>query len=162
MDSLHTALSFAGILPKESVDYVVSFFEKKVLKSETYFLKLASTSHEIGFVSEGIIRSYTIDKHGEEITKYFVRKNQFVVDLESYYSMSPAEMALQAVVDSTLFIIHRNTWNMLSEKIPKLYILTKTLTEATLLNKIKDNDFLNYGTAVDKYQEFLRRYPDLA
>ncbi|MBO3273152.1 hypothetical protein [Hymenobacter defluvii] len=35
------------------------------------------------------------------------------------------------------------------------------LTEATLLNKIKDNDFLHFGTAKQKYQEFVKRYPDL-
>ncbi|MDH5604324.1 MAG: hypothetical protein OEY51_10300 [Cyclobacteriaceae bacterium] len=39
--------------------------------------------------------------------------------------------------------------------------MMESLTEATLLNKIKDNDFLNYGTAKDKYQEFIKRYPDL-
>ena len=39
--------------------------------------------------------------------------------------------------------------------------MMESLTEATLLNKIKDNDFLNYGTAKDKYQEFLKWYPDL-
>ncbi len=31
-----------------------------------------------------------------------------------------------------------------------------------LLNKIKDNDFLNFRTAADKYREFVKRYPDLA
>lgn len=35
------------------------------------------------------------------------------------------------------------------------------LTEATLLNKIKDNDFLHFGTAKQKNQEFVNRYPDL-
>jgi hypothetical protein len=32
----------------------------------------------------------------------------------------------------------------------------------TFLNKIKDADFLRFGTAKEKYAEFVRRYPDLA
>lgn len=35
-------------------------------------------------------------------------------------------------------------------------------TETALLTKLKDNDFLNYGTAAVKYKEFVARYPDLA
>ena len=45
---------------------------------------------------------------------------------------------------------------------PQLFILSKSLTEAALLNKLKDKDFLHFGTARQKYQEFVRRYPDLA
>lgn len=48
------------------------------------------------------------------------------------------------------------------EEIPKFFILSKSLAESALLNKLKDNDFLNFGTATDKYREFLHRYPDLA
>jgi hypothetical protein len=42
---------------------------------------------------------------------------------------------------------------------PTLYIFIKSITEAQLLNKIKDNDFLNFGDAKTKYVEFIKRYP---
>jgi hypothetical protein len=56
----------------------------------------------------------------------------------------------------------RRDWERLTEKIPKLFILMKSLSEALMLNKLKDLDFLNFGTATDKYKEFLKRHPDLA
>ncbi|MCB0637866.1 MAG: Crp/Fnr family transcriptional regulator [Lewinella sp.] len=162
MDRLHEALSFGGILPRESVDHILSHVEDVRLVPQEYFLLPGAISNRLGFVNEGILRSYALGPDGEEVTKYFIRPKQFAVDLESYYNNHPSEAALQAVVPTQVFTIGRNAWNRLSEEIPKMYILMKSLTEATLLNKIKDNDFLNFGTASDKYREFLRRYPDLA
>ena len=162
MDKLKAALSFGGILPTESIAYIGSHFEQKRLKANDHFLDFGRTSHEFGFVDSGAFRSYSLSSAGEEVTKYFIRQNQFLVDLESYYSQKPGDCALQAVTDAQVFTMKRFVWDKLTEEVPKLYILTKSLTEAALLNKMKDNDFLNYGTAVDKYQEFLKRYPDLA
>lgn len=162
MEKLRTAFNFGGILPADSIEYVVSHFQQQELKALDHFHQLGMVQHGFGFVNKGIFRSYALDKEGEEVTKYFIRQNQFVVDLESYYSLKPSESALQAVVESELFVIKRSAWDKLNEEVPKLFLLTKSLTEAALLNKIKDNDFLNYGTAIDKYKEFIKRYPDLA
>jgi hypothetical protein len=46
-------------------------------------------------------------------------------------------------------------------QIPKLFILSKLLTQVALLNNLKDSDFLHFGTAKQKYEEFVKRYPDL-
>lgn len=162
MDKLKAALSFGGILTEENINRIIKHFEEKTVKANEHFLNLSNISNEIGFVSKGILRCYSIDKQGEEVTKYFIRQNQFAVDLESYYSIKPASSGIKAIADSKLFTIKKSIWEKLSREVSNLYILTKSLSEAHLLNKIKDNDFLNFGTAKDKYEEFVRRYPDLA
>lgn len=60
-----------------------------------------------------------------------------------------------------MIVIDRKTWEYFSVNISNFYIYSKTVTEATLLNKIKDNDFLNYGSAEDKYRELFNRYPEI-
>ena len=162
MEKLKAALSFGGILPTESIAYITAHFEQKSLKANDHFLDFGRTAHEFGFVNTGVFKSYDLSQTGEEVIKYFIRQNQFLIDLESYYSQKPGDSALQAVTDAQVFTMKKYNWDRLTEEVPKLFILTKSLTEAALLNKLKDNDFLNFGTAVDKYQEFLKRYPDLA
>ncbi|UZR97932.1 Crp/Fnr family transcriptional regulator [Chondrinema litorale] len=161
MNGLHRAMSFGGILPQQSIDYVVDHFKPLSLKANENFQSHGVVAHEVGFVLEGVLRNFSYSKNGDDVTKYFIRQNQFAVDLESYYSLKPSETILQAVVDAQLLVIKRQVWDRLNEEVPKLYILTKSLTEATLLNKIKDNDFLNFGTAKEKYLEFVNRYPEL-
>jgi CRP-like cAMP-binding protein len=162
MEKLCAALSFGGILTKEEIDDIILHFEEKQLQAGKEFLSIGKVCNEIGFVDSGIIRGYSVSAKGEEATKYFFREKQFIVNLESYYSHKPSTMALQAITSSRVLSIKRQSWEELTEKIPKLFILTKSLAEANLLNKLKDNDFLNFGTAAGKYGEFIKRYPELA
>lgn len=162
MKKLKAALGFGGILSKENIDVVVSYFKEKKLEPGAEFLSIGNLSDEIGFIDTGIIRTYLITERGEEVTRYFFRENQFIVDLESYYDHSPSIYPFQAVTKCQIYFIKQRDWEKLTESIPQLFILTKSLSEAVLLNKLKNNEFLNYGTATEKYKEFLNRYPDLA
>lgn len=162
MKNLINALSFGGILTDDELEHVAGSFDELMLEPGDEFLSVGRISNRIGFVDEGILRVYAVNEEAKEATKYFIRKNQFAVDIESFYEDSPSTSTIEAVIESRLYTISRRQWHKLYEEVPKLYILTKNLTEAGLLNKIKDNEFLQFGSAKDKYLEFIRRYPDLA
>lgn len=161
MEKLRSALAFGGILAPEDIDSVASQFKVKTLKQDEYFQELGKTANEIAFVNKGILRVYGTDDKYNDITKFFIRENQFFSDIESYYSQKASSNAIQAVTGAELLVIQNQTLEKLSQQIDNLFIFQKTITEATLLNKIKDNDFLNFGNAKTKYREFLKRYPEL-
>jgi CRP-like cAMP-binding protein len=162
MQKLREALSFGGILSEKDIDFSCSKYHELSLKPGEDFFAEGSICTQIGFVQEGILRSFTSTPDGNEVTKYFIRPGQFAVDLESYYNQTPCDASIQATVPVRLFVIDKSDWTVLIETVPKLFIYSKTVSEASLLNKIKDNDFLNFGTATDKYREFVKRYPDVA
>lgn len=162
MDKLKQALSFGGILSDESIETVYKSFDKKLLKFSDHFHQIGHVCNEIAFVEKGVLRMYTLDLEGNEVTKYFVRESQFVTDLESYYNQEPSNDGYQAVTDSEIYTITKARMMGLTEKMPNLFIFLKNTTETQLLNKIKDNDFLNYGSSKTKYLEFIKRYPKLA
>ncbi|MBZ4192612.1 Crp/Fnr family transcriptional regulator [Niabella beijingensis] len=162
MEKLRSVLSFGGILSKDAIEQVAAHFKRRLLKTNDHFQEVHKTAREIAFVENGILRVYAADCNGNEVTKYFIRENQFFVDLESYYTATPATDACQAAVHSELYTVHKSVIEKLSDETPNLYIFIKTLTEASLMNKIKDNDFLNFGDSKTKYLEFVKRYPNLA
>lgn len=161
-EKLNYVLQYGGILSKKEIEIILPKYHKIELKTGNEFLSIGKVSNQIGFVEEGILRVYFLAEKGNEVTKYFTRSNQFAVDIESYYNNTPSTYSMQAVIPTTVFSMTRSTWNELSEEVPKLFMLMKSLTEVTLLNKIKDNEFLTYGTAKEKYNAFLAQYPDLA
>jgi len=162
MDKLKAILRFGAILTDENINQIASNFKQKHIKASEHFLEVGQIAHEIAFIDSGIIRIYKPDYDGNEITKYFFKENQFFVDLESYYSAGPSSDAFQAVVDSEIYTIRKISIDKLCEQIPNFFIFLKSITETTLLNKIKDNDFLNFGNSKIKYLEFVKRYPNLA
>ncbi|MFH6959146.1 Crp/Fnr family transcriptional regulator [Flavobacterium aquidurense] len=161
MEKLKSALAFGGILTALDIDLVASHFSTRELKQDEYFQELDKTATEIAFVKKGILRIYGTDGKGNDVTKFFVRERQFFSDIESYYAQQPSSIAIQAVVGSELLVIKNRSMETLTQEIPNLFIFQKSITGATLLNKIKDNDFLNFGNAKTKYLEFLKRYPEL-
>lgn len=162
MEKLKSVLGFGGILADKDIEEISLLFEKKYFKANEVIQDSNKISNIVGFVENGIVRVYATDKDDLEVTKYFVRENQFFVDLESYYTGTVNKDAFQAVIKTEAFSISKKTLDDLSERIPNFYIFLKSITEAHLLNKIKDNDFLNYGNAKTKYLEFISRYPALA
>ena len=162
MEKLRSALAFGGILSQHDIDLIAPLFTYKELQAEDYFQPFDKVAKEIAFVESGVLHLFGSDLNGNRVTKYFIRENQFFANLESYYATQPATDAIQAVVTTQLYTISFRVFEQQYARIPNLYIFQKTITEATLLNKIKDNDFLNFGNARIKYEEFLRRYPSLA
>ncbi|SJZ84869.1 cAMP-binding domain of CRP or a regulatory subunit of cAMP-dependent protein kinases [Chitinophaga eiseniae] len=162
MKKLTATLGFGGILTPQDIRHFSAHFKAKQLKTGEHFQKDGEVAREIAFVENGILRLYGVTPEGDDVTKYFVRENQFIVDLESYYSARPSTEAIQAVVDSEIYIVHKSSIEKLSQEIPNLYIFIKTLSEAALMAKLKDNDFLNFGDAKTKYLEFVKRYPELS
>lgn len=136
MEKLAQALGFGGILSKREIGHIISHFKVKKLTATSHFHLMHKISEQIAFVEKGILRVYSLEPNGNEVTKYFVRENQFAVDLESYYTSTPSKSAIQAVVNSEIYTIHKSIMTRLSEEIPNLFIFQKSITEAHLLNKI--------------------------
>lgn len=162
MDNLQSVLHFGGILRKEEISYALSFFRQKSLKSDQHLQAPGQIAREIVFVEKGIARVYTIDTDGMDVTKHFIKENQFFVDLESYYAGTSATEIFQAVTACEIQTIQKASIEKLSVDIPNFYIFLKSITEAALLNKFRNNDFLNFGTAKTKYLAFIQRDPELA
>ncbi|RBQ11534.1 Crp/Fnr family transcriptional regulator [Pedobacter miscanthi] len=161
MDRLKSALAFGGILSGNDIETLASHFRYRKVKAGAFVQELHEVATEIVFVDRGILRIFALDEDRNDITKYFVRENQFFANLESYYNKLPASEAIQAAVNSELYTINFFTFEKFLQQMPNLFIFFKSISEATLLNKIKDNDFLNFGDAKTKYLELLKRYPIL-
>ena len=162
MEALKSVLAYGGILSDREIDEILPHYSRVALKRNEFYLQPGQICNRVAFVDSGALRVFFFSQDGREVTKSFVRRHQFAVDLESYYDNKPSAYGMQCAVPATLYTLSRNEWNTLSEHYPRLYMLMKTLTEVTLLNKIKDNEFLLVGTAREKYAEFVRRYPELA
>lgn len=144
------------------IEHVAEVFKFRKLKSGDHFIEQNKRSAELAFVEFGIMRDYISSEDLQEATKHFIRRNQFAMDIPSFYDDLPATVSIQAVANTHLLVITRTTWYQLCEDVPKLFVFAKTFSEFTFLNKIKDTDYLRFGTAKEKYAEFVRRYPDLA
>ncbi|HEY8954709.1 Crp/Fnr family transcriptional regulator [Chitinophaga sp.] len=87
------------VLPmsRDKAGQVVEKFQPMRFEKNEYMLEAGKVCYESHFIEKGIIRSFTFDVNGNEVTTAFYPENTFTNDLLSFFKRSPAKEYLQAV-----------------------------------------------------------------
>lgn len=102
------------VLPQEELDQLDDLISIKKLKKGEILLNENQVCNEIYFIKSGILRSYFFNHQGDEITNCFAFENEFMASFTSFITQEVAEESIQALADTELQIISR-------ESLEKLY-----------------------------------------
>jgi CRP-like cAMP-binding protein len=160
--SLSGTIKEPGLLSDEQIEDVCNQFSIEKLSRNDFFLEQDKRCNRIGFLSDGIICSYIQDSEGEMIVKHFVEPGMFFTDLDAYEKADAARLNLQAVVDSTVYYIHRDVYARLSQRMPEWQNTMNYFASKALKEMIMTQNFLHIGEAIDKYHHFVQHHPNLA
>lgn len=113
-----------------------------------------------GLILKGIARSYYLDAEGSEITKYFSREGNLVMD-EGLLGYEQSIAALEALEDSVVLLIKTAKLKQLirtNDTFKNLYI---ACLEWALRYKIhRESEFLKKN-ATERYLQFCKDFPEL-
>jgi CRP-like cAMP-binding protein len=104
------------ILPQNELDQLDEFITFRKLKKGELLLSENQVCNEIVFIKSGILRSYFFNHQGDEITNCFAFENEFMASFSSFITHNIAEENIQALVDTELQVISR-------QSLEKLYAL---------------------------------------
>lgn len=157
---LHKKLSAVIDIGLEDFDKLKTSFIPKKLRKRQYLLQEGDICKYQAFVEKGLLRSYTVDEKGSEHILQFASEGWWVADLSSYLSEEPSFLNIEAVEDAELLLISKAEWEAAMKKTPALehyfrIILQNHLiaTQKRLLQSLAE-------TAEEKYNRFLRTYPE--
>jgi CRP-like cAMP-binding protein len=147
-------------LTEEELGLIDSYFEVKTLKKQEYLLRDGKVCNFIGFISQGTIRHFHI-KDGLEKTCDISFEHSWVTDFQSFTHNIPAVMNLQAMEDTTLFIIQKD----------KLYKLYKECNAYETFGRLMAEEVAQRATEIamslssdkpeQRFQNLIRKQPDL-
>lgn len=140
---------------------LITHFQMVGLKKNDYFLKAGMPVHKVGFLDNGILRRFIIDKKGNEITRQFISEEHFFTDLDGFYEQKPSGTYIQAITHSRLFILSISELENLQEEMPRLRPIVSQISQQHLLERIKLEDMLRIGTASDQYNYLIDHSPHL-
>ena len=84
-------------------------------KKGTLFLKAGTKNSTIGYLTSGLMRSFSYDEDGEEITTNFIEKGMFFTDLDSFRLGIKSQKSIEALTDCEL-VGHRKASTRYIEK----------------------------------------------
>jgi CRP-like cAMP-binding protein len=124
-------------------------------------LKAGNVCNFEAYVIKGCIREYYIDGHGAEVTLQFAVEDWWVSDITSFQDQKVSNMCIETLEDCELLMLSRRSKEQLLAEVPKLERMFRLMIQRHL-SAIQNRLFktITY-TAIEKYREFLNRYPSI-
>lgn len=144
---------------------ISSIIQTKHIPQKCFLLKEGQISNHIYFIDKGFVRSFYI-KDDKEITAWFMRENDFVVSVNSFYKREKSYEYIQALESCIVHYIHYNDLEKLYKEFVELNINGRLLTihyyiqnEERLFSMRKKSAEERYRLLQNKHPEIIQRAP---
>lgn len=148
-------------LTPQELEFMEAHCVSRGLKKKEFLLQEGEVCRFSAFVVSGCLRSYRLDDEGNEHTFKFVIKDWWITDNESYSNGTPAQFNIQALEESELVIVSKESFLLLLEQIPLLKPLVDRL-QSNSYNASQQRIYKQISaTPEERYQAFVEEYPDI-
>ena len=145
-------------LTPEEEERVLSLTEVQTFKSKTVLLKADEVCTQSYFVTEGIMRSYTVDENGVEHVVTFACPEWWIADMYSYLSQRPGQLFIEVNQDAEVIILTKENQEKLYSEVPKMERFFRILIENSLIaNQQRLINNLTF-TAEARYDKFSKKF----
>jgi len=106
-------------LTDEELLLCTSLMVPKRIRKDSYLVQEGEHAKYLAFVTKGCLRSYAIDKKGEEHIVQFAVEGWWISDLYSFLTGKEASYFIDALEDSDVLLIDAPSYEKLCETVPK-------------------------------------------
>ncbi|MDO3629104.1 Crp/Fnr family transcriptional regulator [Mucilaginibacter sp. BT774] len=161
MDSLLNTIRYFIPLSASDEEIVHRLFHKKVFKKGEHLLQAGSICRYITFIETGLVRYY-FNSDGEERTNYFNKEGEFVCVYTSFLPQMPSDINIQALEDTTLFVISFNDIQQFYREVEHGERFGRLAVEQVYLDAINQIGSLYTDPPEVRYSKFLSNFRDIA
>ncbi len=162
LDNLAFALSqFAGLTP---VEFRMSepFWQHHSYKKGDYYNQQKAVCKYLGFIINGVFRSYVIDsKTGEEKNVFLYSGNQFVVTFKSFINQIPCDYHTRAMTDASVLCIHIDHLLSLYKQSHAWEKFGRLLAQEAFNIVMERTESLLFKTPEERYLHLVKYHPDI-
>ena len=148
-------------IPEAAIEKAISFSRFKVYSKGEMIARNGDKATTAGMVLNGVIRSYYVDKDGNDITQYFAPEGSWCID-SGMVGFDEMQANWEAIEDTTVMLFDVKDMKDLINSDEVLKNIWIESLEGGMRYKIyRENGFL-VETATERYIAFRKRYPELA
>ena len=148
-------------ISEAAIEKAICFSRFKVYSKGEVIARTGDKATAAGLVLNGVIRSYYVDKDGDDITQYFAPEGSWCID-SGMVGFDEMQANWEAIEDATVMLFDVKDMKDLIYSDDRLKNIWIMALESGMRYKIyRENGFL-VENATERYVEFRRRYPMLA
>jgi CRP-like cAMP-binding protein len=137
------------------------FFKELRLAKGDFFIKEGEVSHRLGYLQQGILRSYYISEKGTDTTYCFCTDHHMECSFKSFLQQQPSRLSIQAMEEATLLVIEKNDLNKLFANSLFWSNVGRVLTEYEYLKMELHASEIKTENAKEKYLRLQKEHPVL-
>jgi len=104
----------------EEEELLKSFFTPKKIRKRQYILNEGDICRYNIFVEKGLMRSFSVEENGYEQVVQFAAEGWWISDMNSFFSGDKAIYNIEALEDSEILMLTRQSMDDLLEQVPKM------------------------------------------
>lgn len=139
--------------------FFISLLEQKTLKRKEFLLREGEVCKYSTFVVDGALKSFNVDKDGNEHILNFALRDWWIADMYSFITQKPAILNIEAVADAAVLMLSYDNRQLLFATVPAFERFFRIIIENSLVaNQQRLIDNLS-ATAEERYLHFIKKYP---
>ena len=148
-------------LTEEEFSGCTSLLIPKRIRKESYLLQEGDVAKYLAFVARGCLRSYTIDKKGEEHIMQFAQEGWWITDLYSFLTGKVSNYFIDALESSDVLLIDATSYEKLLTTIPKFERYFRILLQNNYIATHRRILASISLSAEDRYLQLIEDYPTI-
>lgn len=162
---IHTYLkfvqSFCTDISEEELHTFSTFLQEKHFKKNDCIINANQIQKEIGFVTQGLVRSFFIDKYGNEKTMRFHFENTFVTHYVAFITQQPSKYSFVCLEPTSIVTLSYKNMHLAYNTLPAIQKYGRLMAEEILkMQQYRIESFL-FLTAEERYLDFVKQNPQL-
>ena len=146
---------------KDDEGIILSAFEPISIKKKKDLLVAGQVCNYLYFITRGCLRSFYIDSKGVEHVYQIRMDNNWIGDIDSYFTRQKSKYNIEALEDSDLLRIPVDRLEQLFIEIPSLERYFRILFQKAYINALNRLSATMWETAIERYNEMLKEHPEV-
>lgn len=160
-DKLVKSIKEKVSLNVEEFETLKPFFIPKKVRKRQYVLNAGDVCQYITFVEKGLLRSFAVDDEGNEYVVQFAIEGWWISDMGSFVSGKDALYNIEALEDSELLHLTKQSMEELLDKLPAMERFFRILMQNNIVALQRRVIAYMSLSAEEKYLKLLEVAPDI-
>lgn len=156
MDELSRFIRSITTIDDQDLAVILSHFKEITVKKDKYILRKQQLSTNYYFIKSGGVRIW-FDKEGKSITAWLIFEDDFFSELSSLKLGKPTKFNIQAIADTTLYAIDKNSMEHLYTQFPQWQRFGRLIWEDAFLKVVDGIVSYQTLTAEERYLSAMRQ-----
>jgi len=160
-DRLRTYIGARAALTPGELDFIQALFAFRPLEKGEVLQRAGEPAQHMVFVAKGCLRSYVLDDKGKVHIVSFAPEDWWLADSGRFASGEPSALFIDAIEASDLLLIDHPSHQRILDGVPGYAAAYRVGLQRLAAAKDKRIISSLSASALDRYLDFLARYPTL-